>query len=216
MPRSLGKSLCEHINKGGCMNYFMINFCVRDPTTVVCMCVWLPRALFSKRKKWVPTFLLLSRQNGTVCVASPAPPAWDSSLGASAELSEGSGPVGRARLSPATWVNQGKSRDRPFTLGFHRGLPVLSAPSPLSDGLRLSLLLAESFHPFSLALTCIIFPGICRQIAFPRSVASSSCPCCVLTPTRGMRGWQKALGGVGKAVSAATSHLPVPRGSCSC
>lgn len=215
MPRSLGKSLYEHVNKGGCMNYFMINCCARDPTTVVCMCEWLPQALFSKRKKRVPTFLLLSRQNGTIL---PRLPPQRGTLGASAELSEGSGSVSRARLSPATRVNQGKSRDRPFTLGFHRGLPALSTPSPLSDGLRLSLLLAESFHPFSLALTWIfiIFPGIYRQITFPRSVASSSCPCCVLTPTRGMRGWQKALGGVGKAVPAATSHLPVPRGSCSC
>lgn len=55
------------------MNYWRPNFCVLVLSISTCMCMQLPRALFSKRKKWMlPSTQLLKEM--TLCVHHVFPP----------------------------------------------------------------------------------------------------------------------------------------------
>lgn len=166
------------------------------------MCVWLPRALFPKRIKWVSTFLLPSQRKGTMCITQPAPAAastggtvWEPAQSWAKKAARSVEPV--CHLQPESTIGEaGTNVYFGVSQGFASTLNSVSASaSSSSDSLQLSLLLAKPFHPVSLALTwiCIISPGIWGQITFPRSVVSSSCPCSVSASIRGIRCWQRAL-----------------------
>lgn len=206
MLRALIKSLCADINKETWIHCFIPNFSALDPTTTVCTCLWLPRALFSKSKKWVPTFPLPPQGNGPMRVTlhggTVRVPVWS--------WAEESAPPERPvchlplLLWGITWVCHQSQFGLRFCWLQQWKSPAITAPRwvfPfLQPGSNLNL-----YH----------LPRHLKTYHFPQICYLQLLSLC-FNPNQKHERLVESTGGVRKAVVAVSSYLLFSGGSCGC
>lgn len=157
------------------MNYWRPNFCVLVLSLSTCTCMQLPRALFSKRKKWMlPSTQLLKETTPRVHHICPPHQQDQDSLGAHTDPTEGNDSGCSVRLSLATKSTPGEP-GQPFTSRSCRGLPALSTQSIEFCQLQgqQSLQLCSSWLNLSVPSVwlwprSIIFPCVWGQFPLPQ------------------------------------------------